>query len=129
MSEPRLHALIIDDEKNIRVTLRLCLEGLGCDVVEASDLASARAALARQGFDLVFLDLRLGDADGLELLPALASVPEREIVIVTAFGSEAALAKARQGGAQDYLPKPFTPAQIRAVVERIAAKAGKRSAS
>jgi NtrC-family two-component system response regulator AlgB len=119
--EPELRALIIDDEKNIRVTLRMCLEGIGCVVAEASDPDSARAALDRESFDLAFLDLRLGEADGLELLPSLLALrPSLEIVVITAFATVATAVEAIQLGARDYLPKPFTPAQIRQVVERVA---------
>src|SRR5581483_9402497 len=123
MAEDELSVLIVDDEKNIRVTLRMCLEGIGCRVAEAASPEAAPAALDRQSFDLAFLDLHLGDADGLDLLPSLLALrPGIEVVVVTAVATIATAVDAIQRGARDYLPKPFTPAQIRQTVERVAAR-------
>src|SRR5262249_8339854 len=70
-------------------------------------------------FDLAFLDLRLGAADGLELLPKLLAVrAELPVVIVTAYATVDTAVAALKRGAVDYLPKPFTPAQIRHAVEQ-----------
>ena len=55
-----LRVLVIDDDKNIRVTLRVCLEGLGCETREAANADAALTALAERPYDLAFLDLRLG---------------------------------------------------------------------
>ncbi len=118
-----LQVLIIDDEKNIRTTLRMCLESIGCRVTDAAGAEAGRAAVERQSFDLVFLDLRLGEHDGLDLLPALlARRPGLDIVVVTAFATIATAVEAIQRGARDYLPKPFTPPQIRQIVDRLNAR-------
>jgi len=83
-----LNVLIVDDEKNIRSTLRLCLEGMGARVTEAATAEAARAAALRQELDLAFVDLRLGPSDGLSLLPPLlAENPLLEIVVITAHGT------------------------------------------
>src|SRR6266849_5817030 len=63
--------LVVDDEKNIRRTLALCLEGFGCTVTEAGTADAALEALSRAPHDLAFLDLRLGTGSGLDLLPRL----------------------------------------------------------
>jgi NtrC-family two-component system response regulator AlgB len=120
-SAPRLNVLVVDDEKNIRATLVACLESAGCRAVEASNSANARSAVERALFDLAFLDLRLGEEDGLELLPwLLARSPGMDVVVVTAFATISTAVDAIQKGARDYLPKPFTPAQIRHIVDRVA---------
>ncbi len=120
-SAPRLNVLIVDDEKNIRSVLVACLESAGCRVVEASSCASARAAVERAVFDLAFLDLRVGEESGLDLLPwLLARSPSTDVVIITAFATISTAVDAIQKGARDYLPKPFTPAQIRHIVDRVA---------
>jgi len=116
-----LSVLVIDDEKNIRAALTACLEPLGCRVTEAAGSEAALAALERRAHDLAFLDLRLGEQSGLDLLPALlAACPNLEVVVVTAYATIATAVETIQRGARDYLPKPFTPAQIRHVVERTA---------
>src|SRR5579863_2048888 len=80
--------LIVDDEKNIRTTLRLCLEGFGCRVSEAASPASALEALQREPIDIAFLDLRLGTASGLDLLPQMiAARPGLAVVVITAYAT------------------------------------------
>jgi NtrC-family two-component system response regulator AlgB len=116
-----LRVLVIDDDKNIRVTLSVCLEGMGCEVRGVGTAEAALAALRESAFDLVFLDLRLGSGDGLDLLPLLlAESPGLMIVVVTAYATVDTAVQAVKRGAADYLPKPFTPEQIRHVVEKVA---------
>jgi len=112
--------LVVDDERNIRAMLRVCLEQAGCEVREAGSAEAALAALASGPVELAFVDLRLGTGSGLELLPALlAEDPELDVVVITAYASIDTAMEAVRRGARDYVPKPFTPAQIRAVVERL----------
>jgi NtrC-family two-component system response regulator AlgB len=118
---PALEVLVIDDEKNIRATVAMCLEGMGCRVTGVPSAEAARAALAGRAFDVAFLDLRLGDTNGLDLLPdLLAGRPGLAVVIVTAHATIDTAVEAIRRGAADYLPKPFTPAQIRHAVEQVA---------
>ena len=115
-----LRVLVIDDEKNILTTLTVCLEGMGCAVTAVSSPQTALAALTRQAVDLAFLDLRLRAASGLELLPKLLQEsPNLAVVIITAYANFDTAVQAVKLGAMDYLPKPFTPAQIRHVVEQV----------
>jgi len=114
-----LRVLVIDDEKNIRTTLSLCLEQMGCEVAAVGSGDAALAALLRQTFDLAFLDLRLGSSDGLNLIPKLlAENSNLLVVVVTAYATIDSAVEAIKRGAVDYLPKPFTPAQIRHVVDQ-----------
>jgi len=118
-----LRVLVIDDEKNIRTTLQVCLEGLGAEVATAATPEAAAAAVERAPFDLAFLDLRLRDANGLDLLPRLLAVrPELQVIIVTAYATFDTAVEAVKRGAVDYLPKPFTPAQIEHAVEQAASR-------
>ena len=60
------------------------------------------------------MDLRLGTSSGLDLLPALlAEDPDLDVVVITAYAAIDTAMEAVRRGARDYLPKPFTPAQIR----------------
>jgi len=116
---PRFSVLIVDDEKNIRQTLRVCLEALDADVAEAGSSQAALEAIGRAAFDLVFLDLKLGAQSGLDLIPMLLSEnPNIVIVVVTAYATIETAVEAIRRGAWDYLPKPFTPAQIRHLVQK-----------
>ncbi len=118
-----LSVLVIDDEKNIRATLVVCLEGAGHEVTSVGSAAEALDAVERRSFDVAFLDLRLGDTDGLDLLPQLlAARPELAVVIVTAYATFDTAVEAVKRGAVDYLPKPFTPAQIRHAVDKIVSR-------
>ncbi|MBI5493924.1 MAG: sigma-54-dependent Fis family transcriptional regulator [Deltaproteobacteria bacterium] len=117
---PSPRVLIIDDEKNIRTTLAVCLESLGCVVGQASNGAEALQQVQRDVFDLAFLDLRLGAEDGLALLgPLLAERPGMQVVIITAYATVDTAVEALRAGAADYVQKPFTPPQIAHVVRRL----------
>jgi NtrC-family two-component system response regulator AlgB len=114
-----MRILLIDDEASLRRTFRITLESMGHQVTEASGGAQAMQSLAGDRFDLAFLDLRLGREAGLDLLPALRrEAPEMGVVVVTAYASVGSAVEAMRGGAFDYLPKPFTPDQVRVVLER-----------
>jgi NtrC-family two-component system response regulator AlgB len=113
-----VRVLVIDDEKNIRGTLSVCIESFGGHVTAVASGDAAVKALQRQRFDIVFLDLRLGQTDGMALIPQLlAESPDLSIVVMTAFATFDSAVEAIKRGATEYLPKPFTPAQIRHVIE------------
>src|SRR4026207_1327605 len=115
----KLRVLVVDDEKNIRMTLAVCLEQFGCEVIGVASADGAIQSLSRQPFDLAFLDLRLGDGSGLDLIPKfLAESPNLIIVVMTAYATIDSAVEAIKRGAGDYLPKPFQPAQIRHVVDQ-----------
>jgi NtrC-family two-component system response regulator AlgB len=119
-SKESLDLLVIDDEPSLRRTLRTALESMGHRVSEASNVAQALETVLHQRFDLAFLDLRLGTENGLDLLPRLLFATDHRlhVVIVTAFASIDSAIDALRKGAFDYLPKPFTPDQIRIVLNR-----------
>jgi NtrC-family two-component system response regulator AlgB len=118
---PGLRALIVDDEKNIRTTLSVCLEGLGAEALAVGTGDAALGALARQAFDLAFVDLALAGESGLDLVPKLlAESPNLGIVLITAFATVQTAVEAMRRGAWDYLPKPFTPVQIKHLLDRFA---------
>ena len=119
MPAPRV--LLVDDERNIRATLTVCLEGIGCEVTGVATGEAARLALERAPYDLCFLDLKLGGEDGMDLLPQLlAARPQLAVIVITAHATFDTAVEAIKRGAIDYLPKPFDPSQIRHVVEQVA---------
>ncbi len=111
--------LLIDDEASLRRTLRTTLETMGHAVAEAASGDSALRVLQRQHFDLAVLDLRLGREAGLDVLPELLRAePGLAVVVATAYATIGSAVEAMRRGAFDYLPKPFTPDQLRVVLER-----------
>jgi two-component system, NtrC family, response regulator AlgB len=115
-----LSVLIVDDEKNIRHTLRVFIESLGGKVAEAPSVEAAMDAIGRAVFDMAFLDLRLGAQSGLDLIPRLlAESPNLAIVVITAYSTIETAVEAMRRGAWDYLAKPFAPAQIRHTLDRV----------
>ena len=116
-----LSILVVDDEVNIRKALSIGLEADGHQVIAVSNPGDARDEAERRAFDLAFVDLRLGTARGLDLIPELlAKSPWLRVVVITAYGSIETAVEAMKRGATDYLTKPFTPAQVKLVTERVA---------
>lgn len=116
-----LTILVVDDEPGIRTTLSIALETNGHRVVAVGNPQDALTQAAAASFDLAFVDLRLGTASGLDLIPTLlARSPWTRVVVITAYPGVDTAVEAMKRGAADYLPKPFTPAQIAAVTERVA---------
>ena len=122
-----MRVLVVDDEPNIRRALRTTIEAVGHAVSEAGNSAEALRVVQLHPTDLALLDLRLGDQSGMDLIePLLAREPKLAIVIITAFASIDTAVEAMKRGAFDYLPKPFTPAQVRAVIDRVKTVRGLR---
>jgi NtrC-family two-component system response regulator AlgB len=112
--------LVVDDEANIRRTLTVCLESEGHAVVGVSNFQDAVHEASRRSFDLAFVDIRLGANDGLNLIPALlAQTPWLKVVVITAYASIDTAVEAMRRGATDYIPKPFTPAQVKLAVQKV----------
>ncbi len=92
--------LIVDDEQSIRLTTSVALESEGHYVETAEDGESALQRLKEEDFQLVFLDLRLGDEDGLEVLQEILKRKPRQLVVIfTAHASVATAVKATHGSA------------------------------
>ncbi|MGO9145964.1 MAG: sigma-54-dependent transcriptional regulator [Desulfomonilia bacterium] len=121
MLEPSLNILVVDDELNIRKTLTVYLETEGHKVVAVSNFQDAVSENSRHSFDMAFVDLRLGTQSGLDLIPVLlAASPWIKIVVITAYASIDTAVEAIKRGATDYIPKPFTPAQVKLAVQKTA---------
>ena len=119
-------ALIIDDDPGVRQSMRLCLEADNARVMGVATSAGALEALDRGYFDVIFLDLWLQSESGLTVLPEiLRRQPGIGVVVITAFASFETAVEAMRLGAVDYLPKPFTPEQVRHAGYAIPAVSGK----
>ena len=112
-----MRVLIIDDEANIRNMTAVALEGMGHQTSVAQDGNEALQQLAAMDFDAAFLDLKLQDENGMDLLPKLLeSKPGLVVIVFSAAASAECAAAARQAGAAAFMAKPFTPEQIRQVL-------------
>lgn len=115
-----MHILLIEDDQSLRKSLRLALETMNHKVSEAINSLQAEEILGHRLFDVAFLDLRLGEENGLDLLPTLLRLaPGLSVVVVTAYATIETAVEAMRRGAFDYLPKPFTPNQLRVTLDRI----------
>ena len=111
---------IVDDERTIRLTFRLALETDGYDVQEAASAEEAMLGFKAEQYDLVILDLRLGEDSGLDVL---AEMRRRGIqtptLMITAYGSVRNAVRAMQLGAIDFLEKPIEPVALRKLAAEI----------
>jgi len=111
--------LVVDDEKNIRLTLRESLKPLGLDVDTAINGEEPLAMAAQKKYHVVLLDLKMPGMDGMEVLRRLRdSAADMAVVLLTAHGSIESAVEAMKLGAVDFLQKPFAPQEIRDIVSR-----------
>ena len=106
-----LRVLLVDDQPDLRLSLRFMLEHDEFLVSEASNGAQALERLAREKIDVILTDLYMPDLDGISLLRALGSLPARPPIIAMSGwykGHKDALDTARELGANALLEKPFT---------------------
>lgn len=111
--------LVVDDDPKIVRLVRTYLEREGLAVVEASDGRAALAAIALEEPALVVLDLMLPEVDGLSVLRALRRRSRTPVVVLSARGTPSDRIEGLAGGADDYVPKPFSPAELVLRVKRI----------
>ncbi len=122
---PARRVLVVDDEKNIRLTLRHALEEEGVEVEAVANGEEALERLRAEGedFALMLLDLKMPGIGGMEVLAeAQALRPRLPVIVFTAHGSAEYATEAMKRGAADFIEKPFTPTEIRALVEEVRAR-------
>jgi DNA-binding NtrC family response regulator len=120
---PESKILIVDDEKNILLTVRHALESKGYDVASATTGEEALRLLEQQVFDLMLLDLKLPGIDGMHVLKeASEKQPQVPVVIISAYGTVGNAVEAMKLGAIDFLEKPFSPEELRETVRRVLAR-------
>ena len=113
--------LLIDDDHNILTTLQIHLEDAGITVLSAENGKKGLELFEGKKPEIVFLDLKLPDIDGLQVLNKITgSGLKTYVIIITAYATIDTAVKAIKMGAFDYLPKPFTPEQITHHLEMIA---------
>lgn len=112
--------VLVEDDRDLRELLQEELEAEGYQVIACGDAEQGKQLLATQAVDLLISDLRLPGADGLSLLPSLASSDSPPaVLIITAFGSVQQAVKALQAGADDFLTKPLEMDHFLLTVSRL----------
>lgn len=112
--------LIVDDEKNIRMTVSQALADMDVQTATAINGEEALAMIKDGDFGLVLLDLRMPGMDGMQVLERLRRErPDIRIVIITAHGTIESAVDAMKLGAVDFIEKPFTPREIRELVSTV----------
>lgn len=107
--------LVIDDEPDIVYMVKVILRSAGCEVTTASGVKDGLAMIETEEPDLILLDLRLADGDGMDVLEALRAngkVDSIPVIILSAHATPALSEKAMTTGARGYITKPFIAGQL-----------------
>ncbi len=113
------HILIIDDEESILDGCRQALEKSGYSVITTSDGPEGIRIAREKKPDLAFVDLKMPNCSGMDIIELLSKdLPGIVLIVITGYASIVSAVEAMKKGAYDYLPKPFTPDQLRAVTKR-----------
>ena len=118
------HALLVDDDPELRTLVANYLQGYGMQVTSVADGAGLRRALAAGRFDVLLLDLMLPDANGLDLCRWVRQTLPLPVIMLTAQGDPASRIIGLELGADDYLPKPFEPRELVARINAVLRRAG-----
>jgi DNA-binding NtrC family response regulator len=112
--------LVVDDEAVVVNSIRKILARKGFAVEEAFTCKDALAQVFSHDYDLVLLDMKMSDGNGMDVLQRIkAKRPNLRVVIVTGYASIDTAVEAIQKGASDYMPKPFTPDELYTVTNRV----------
>ena len=112
--------LVVDDEKNIRLTMSQSLESLEIPIQTAVNGEEALGKLRETEFGLVFLDLKMPGMDGMEVLRQIKEDwPKIRVIIITAHGTIETAVEAMKLGAVDFIQKPFSPGEIRDLATQV----------
>ena len=118
----QVSALLVDDDAKLCGLLRDYLEGFGFSLDVAEDASSGLEKAVANEYDVILLDMMLPDMDGLDVLRRLREIGSTPIVIFSAQDEEASRIVGLEMGADDYVPKAFSPrellARVRAVLRR-----------
>jgi two-component system response regulator HydG len=111
--------LIVDDEESHRIMLRAVLKDEGYGVSEASDGTEALRAVEKEAFDLILMDLRMTNMDGIEALTEIRKIsPNVPVLIMTAYASVKTAVEALKAGAFEYLTKPLDIEGLKILIEK-----------
>jgi DNA-binding NtrC family response regulator len=109
----RANILIVDDEEVVRLSHLRSLAGTDCNTQVAEDGKEALHVMEQQPFDVILLDLRMPDLDGMDVLKTIKERwPDSEVVVITGYPSIESAKEAVRLGAFNYLAKPLGPDDV-----------------
>ena len=115
----KLKALVVDDEPSVLEAVRAILELEGLDVTSTTSSVDAVEMVRNKGYDLIVSDLKMPVMDGLQFYDKVREIETDSIfIIITAFGTIPSAVDAVKKGVYDYIPKPFTPDEVRLPLRR-----------
>ena len=115
--KPRI--LVVDDEESIRMMLRAVLEEEGYEIVEAADGPEAIKAVEQAPLDLILLDIRMTEMDGIEALAEIRKIsPFVPVLMMTAYATVKTAVEALKAGAFEYLAKPLDIEELKILVQK-----------
>lgn len=116
---PPARVLVIDDEPRIRAGCQAVLSKDGYELTLAEDATEGLAALAEAPYDIILLDLMMPKISGFDAIEQIREAyPGTVVIVITGYATLEHSVEAMKRGAFDFLPKPFTPAQLRVVVQK-----------
>jgi DNA-binding response OmpR family regulator len=115
-SSAKHNVLVVDDEPIVCHSLRKILTKQSCAVEEAFDVDAALLKMRLNKYDLIFLDLKMPKSDGMELLKSIKNLyPDVPVVMISGYASIKTAVEATKEGAFNFIPKPFTPEELKVV--------------
>jgi DNA-binding NtrC family response regulator len=112
--------LLIDDDEWIRDSLSLFFEGEGCNLKALETAKEGLKILKNENYDIIIVDYRLPDIDGLEFFKRIQeSHPNAFKILITAYESKELLSEAKEMGVHDFIEKPFTSETIEESLSRL----------
>ncbi|MDA8100953.1 MAG: sigma-54 dependent transcriptional regulator [Nitrospiraceae bacterium] len=115
----KLKALVVDDEASVCEAVKAILEIEGLDVVTTTSSADGVEKVKKSVFDLIVSDLKMPGMDGIQFYDKVREIESDSVfIIITAFGTIPSAVDAIKKGVYDYIPKPFTPDEVRIPIRR-----------
>jgi DNA-binding NtrC family response regulator len=113
-----LKVLLVDDDEWIRHALSLFFEGEGCHILALETAEDGVEAIKGQEFDVIITDYRLPGMNGLDFLRLIRGIsPKAKRILVTAYGNEEVITRAREIGIRDFIRKPFSSTALEASIK------------
>jgi DNA-binding NtrC family response regulator len=115
-AEARKNVLVVDDEPIVCHSVRRILSKQNISVEEAFDVDIAQKKISNNKYDLIFLDLKMPKKDGMDVLTTIKeNYPDTPVIMITGYGSIDKAIEATKLGAYQFIPKPFTPEELKEV--------------